>query len=246
VIQDIGRLYEETLPRLYSFALRMLGDEEAARDVAQETFALAIAKADSFRAESAASTWIFSIARNLCLKRLQGARERSFGDMETLIDNQGARPPSERSDAERRFYVEEVKQGCLLGLLQCLPLAQRCVFILHLLNEVPVAEVATIMDKSENAIRILLTRARSGMKGFLCNNCSLMKAGNTCSCENMIDFSLKRDLIAKYGPTMSAPEIAGELRLFADETELFMSLPDPAEAFSRLVRSGRLEILAKK
>jgi RNA polymerase sigma factor (sigma-70 family) len=243
---DFGLLYEELLPRLYSFALRMLGDEEAARDVAQETFAAAIDKADSFRAESAASTWLFSIAKNLCLKRLQGTRERTFGDMEKLIDSQGGSPSPELSEAETHFYIEEVKQGCLLGLLQCLPFAQRCVFILHFLNEVPVPQVAKIMEKSDNSIRILLTRARAGMRSFLCENCSLMSAGNPCSCLNMIGFSLKRDLISRYKPSMGIPEIKVELRYFSDEVELYKSLPDADRVLAQLIESGRFEIFAKK
>jgi RNA polymerase sigma factor (sigma-70 family) len=243
---DIGRLYEELFPRLYSFALRMLGDAEAARDVAQETFAAAIDKADSFRAESAASTWLFSIARNLCLKRLQGTRERTFGDMEAIIDSRGGRPASELSETEIPFYIEEVKQGCLLGLLQCLPFAQRCVFVLHLLNEVPIAQVARIMEKSENSIRILLSRARASMKDFLCRNCSLMQEGNKCSCENMIEFSLERDLIDKYHPTMEIPAVRSELRRFANEVELYRSLPEAEGALSRLIESGKYRILTKK
>ncbi len=243
---DIERLYAEQFPRLRSFALRMLGDEEAASDVAQETFAAAIGKADSFRAESSASTWLFAIAKNLCLQRLKGARERSFGDLEAIIEARSEAPSAARSDAERSFYVEEVKQGCLLGLLQCLPFAQRCVFVLHLLNEVPIALVARVMERSENSIRILLSRARASMNAFLCRNCSLMKEGNRCSCENMIEFSLERGLIEKYRPTAVLPAIKAELKRFADEVELYRSLPEADAALSRLIESGNYEILAKK
>ena len=45
---DIEGLYAECLPRVYAFALRMLGDREAALDVAQDSFAVALARADSF------------------------------------------------------------------------------------------------------------------------------------------------------------------------------------------------------
>ena len=45
---DIEGLYAECLPRVYTFALRMLGDREAALDVAQDSFAVALARADSF------------------------------------------------------------------------------------------------------------------------------------------------------------------------------------------------------
>jgi RNA polymerase sigma factor (sigma-70 family) len=243
---DIATLYEECFPRVFSFALRMLGDEEAARDAAQETFAIVIAKSGGFRGESAVLTWVLSIAKNLCRKRLKGGRERSFGDIEALVDRFSREPSSAHSDLERRFYVEEVKEGCLVGLLQCLPFAQRCAFVLNLLCGLPIAEVGRVMGRSENSIRILLSRARSGIRAFLCENCSLMGAGNKCSCANMIEFSLARDLIERYRPGLGVPEIKDELRRFADEVELYRSLPEPEAAIASALESGRYAIFEKR
>ena len=242
---DIEALYSEHVPRVFSFALRMLGDEEDARDIVQETFAAALASADSFRGESSALTWILAIAKNRCLMRLRGARELTFDGIETLIDREAEEISPAHSELERRYYVEAVKEGCLLGLLQCLPCAQRCVFILHLLNELSIAEVGKIMGKSDNAIRVLLSRARSGLRDFLCENCSLM-SGTKCSCANMVEFSLKRGLIERYRPEFGIPAIREELLRFADEVQLFRSLPEPEAAISRLLTEGRYRILSEK
>jgi RNA polymerase sigma-70 factor (ECF subfamily) len=242
----IERLFAECLPRVVAFAARMLGDEEAARDVAQEAFAAALSSADSFRGESAPLTWIMSIARNMCLKRLRGARETSFRDIEAIIDAYSEAPSAARPDDELRFYVEEVKRGCLVGLLGCLPFAQRCVFVLHLLNDLPIPLVARIMGRSGNSVRILLSRARSGMKAFLCANCSLMEEGKRCRCANMVEFSLRRDLVRTYRPGMGVEAIKDELRRFADEVELYKSLPDPAAAVSMAIEGGKYRILSKK
>jgi RNA polymerase sigma-70 factor, ECF subfamily len=243
---DVGTLYGECFPRVYAFALRMLGDEESALDVAQETFVAVIANAGSFRGESAVLTWVLSITKNLCRKRLKGSREKSFGDIEALVDRYSRGPSAAHSEIERLFYVEEVKEGCLVGLLQCLPFAQRCVFILNLLCGLPIADVGRVMGRSENSIRILLSRARSGIRAFLCENCSLMREGNKCSCANMIEFSLTRDLIERYRPELGVPEIKAELKRFADEVELYRSLPEPEAAISSVLESGRYAIFDKK
>jgi RNA polymerase sigma factor (sigma-70 family) len=242
----IERIFAEGLPRVVSFAARMLGDEEAARDVAQEAFAAALAKAGSFRGESAPLTWIMSIAKNLCRKRLSRSRESTFRDFEALIESSSEPPSAGRSGGELGFYIEEVKRGCLVGLLKCLPFAQRSAFVLHLLNGFPVGDVARILGKSENSVRILISRARAGLKDFLCENCSLMSEGNRCRCENMIEFSLRRDLIRVYRPEMGIEEMKGELRRFSDEVELYKSLPDPAAAVSAAIRGGTYRILSKK
>ena len=75
---DLETIYGECFPRVYGFALRMLGDRETALEIAQDTFANAVARADSFRGESAPLTWLLSIARNLCLRKLSVARSRRF------------------------------------------------------------------------------------------------------------------------------------------------------------------------
>jgi len=242
----IERLFAESLPRVVAFSARMLGDEEAARDAAQEAFAIALASAGSFRGESDPLTWVMSIAKNVCRRRLRSSQETSFGDIEAIVDAYSEPPSAERSEEELGFYVEEVKHGCLVGLLSCLPFAQRSAFVLHFLVAMPISQVARIMKKSENSVRILLSRARGGIKDFLCANCSLMAEGNTCRCVNMIEFSLKRDLIKTYSPGMAVEEIKDELRRFKDEVEPYLSLPDPAAAVSLAIEGGAYRILAKK
>jgi RNA polymerase sigma-70 factor (ECF subfamily) len=240
---DIEGLYAAHFPRVYGFALRMLGDKEAALDVAQDTFTGALARAESFRGESAPLTWLLAITRNLCLRRLGVARARRFEDFEAIMARWAEEPSPVFTESELRLYVGEVKEGCLVGLLQCLPLTQRCVFVLHLLNDLPIADVGRIMGKSENAVRILLSRARSRMRAFLCQNCSLL-GGSRCSCANMVEFSLKHDLIATYQPDPGLPQIKAELRQFSDEVELYRSLPEPDAAIARLIKSGRYAIFS--
>lgn len=241
----IERLYAESLPRVAAFAARMLRDAEAGEDIAQESFAAALASASSFRGESSPLTWVLSIARKLCLKRLERMREISFADIEALIDARSEPPAPGRSEEELRFYVEEVKEGCLAGLLLCLPEAQRCVFVLHLLNGFPIRQVAEVLGRSANATRILLFRARAGMRRFLCANCSRMARGGKCSCENMVEFSLERGLIQSYRPGLEVEDIEADLREFSDEVELYRSLPDPAAAISSALESGKYRIAPK-
>lgn len=240
---DIGLLYAECFPRVYGFALRMLGDTDAALDVAQDTFAAAFAKAGSFRGESSPLTWLLVITRNLCLRRLSAARPRRFEDFEAIMSQEAEEPSAAHSANEVRVYVEEVKEGCLVGLLQCLPISQRCVFVLHLLSDLQISEIGRIMGKSENAVRILLSRARSRMRAFLCQNCSLL-GGSRCACANMIEFSLKHDLIARYDPHPGLDQIKAELRHFGDEVELYRSLPGHEAAIAALIGSGRYAVFS--
>jgi RNA polymerase sigma factor (sigma-70 family) len=243
---DVERLYAESFPRVSAFAFRLLGDRDAALDAAQDSFAIALEQAQSFRGESAPLTWLLSITKNLCLSRLRGARRRRFEDIEAIVDRCSEPPSAAYSALERRFYVEAVKEGCLVGLLRCLPVSQRCVFVLCLLNDLPITDVGRIMGKTENSIRILLSRARAKMRAFLCRNCSLLGDGVRCSCANMIEFSLKRGLVERYRPLLAPRQVEDELRRFSDEVELYRSLPDPPAAIARLLASGRYAVLAER
>jgi RNA polymerase sigma-70 factor (ECF subfamily) len=243
---DVARFYTAQFRRVFSFALRILGDESEAADMAQETF-LAIAKnPGAFRGESKPLTWALAITKRLCTRRLRGRRQRSFSDIAALIDAESRPLAPIHSEVERRLYVAEVKAGCLAGLLCCLPLSQRCVFVLHLLSGLSIAEVGKVMGKNANSIRILLSRARGAIRAFLCANCSLMAPHAKCSCENMIEFSLKRGLIERLEAKPGLREIAVELRRFADEVELYRSLPEPEAAIARALRSGRYPRLQEK
>ena len=242
---DIEQLYSAGSDRIYAFAFRMLGDRDAALDVVQESFAIALAHADTFRGEAAPMTWLTAIARNLCLRRTRRLRERTFKDFEALIEQQAQVSVSTLPGVERHFYAAEVKEGCLIGLLQCLPPSQRCVFVLHILNDLSIADVATIVGKSQNAVRILLSRARSSMRRFLCQNCNLLGGAN-CECANMIEFSLARHLIAPCEHNVDTDSVVDDLRRFADEVELYRSLPNPTAAIAAALESTRFAIFDAK
>ena len=232
--------------RLFNFAYRITGDEGTAEDVTQETFLRAFRSFDSFRGESGVSTWLHAIARNLCVEQLRKKKRSSFRDLESLLRTAASEDSGLYSDLERRSCVEQVKEGCLLGLLRCLPYGQRIAFILNVLYDLPAAETGEVLGKTPNAVRILVHRAKTALKVFLCEHCSLYDPANACRCENLVAFSLKRGWIRKprtgEGGALPASAIEAELRAFRDETALYRSLRErePSEKLVERI-STRLE-----
>ena len=140
----------------------------------------------------------FAIARNECLKLIEKEKRSRVSSLEALIKN--ASQPFDQpacSTVEKQSYIDQVKEGCLLGLLHCLPFHQRMAFILNVLLDVNARDVGLILGKSETAVRLLVLRARRSMKSFLCKNCSLYNPGVPCRCENLIGFSLKQGWIER-------------------------------------------------
>ncbi len=231
--EELYRSYGEVVYRL---AYRIIGHHEEARDVTQETFLQVYRSINGFREESQLSTWILTITRNLCYRISERQQKTTFTALEALFETaQKHDIPPEIAQAERLYLIDQVKEGCLLGMLRCLTFSQRIAFVLRVLVRLPMKEVAAILNKSDGATKVLIHRARNNLKKFLCQHCALYDATNTCRCENLVEFSLKQGWISTPSPeTLTAYELvmSGHVEEEIDELKkisvLYDSLPNPA------------------
>ncbi len=222
---EIADLYMRYAKKVNNLAYRMTGDRMAADDITHETFVRVCDKHHTFEGRSDVSTWIYSVAKNACYQHFRKTRKAAFSGMEELIKNaQAEKDGCQYTRVEKKLYTEQIREGCLLGLLRCLPFNQRMAFILAILHDFGIQDVSKIIGKSPNATRILVHRARESLKLFLCKNCSLYDPGNGCRCENLISFSLKKGWISTKGGGANAADIESNLKAFRDEISLYKSL----------------------
>jgi RNA polymerase sigma-70 factor, ECF subfamily len=229
----LDELYAEHGKRVFLLAFRMTGDRDLAADVTQETFLRVADRLGTFRGQSAIGTWIFAIARNCCLGAMDRARRGSIGAMQDLVDAAASVEPPALEELERRWRVSQVREGCLLGLLRCLPFHQRMAFILSVLFGMPARDVSRILGKSVNSARILASRARATLKAFLCRNCAYC-GGGACRCESFVGFSLKQGWIEAYRPSFKPEDVAAEIGGIRGELELYAALAEEQDAAPRL------------
>lgn len=246
-------LYQKYSDKVYNLVYRMTGDEELAYDIKQDTFIKVFEHIESFQQRSALYTWIYAIARNLTLQQIKKLPRQQVETLEGLIKSASTAPePNSFDELESRYYIKQVKEGCLLGVLRCLPFYQRISFILHILLELPVKEVAEVVEKSENSTRILIHRARKSIKDFLCTNCTLYDSTNSCYCENLISFSLEQGWIERYNPQQSPAHIEQEIKGLKDEIALYRSLPSRSDgkplttALRELIKVDNKAIFSQK
>ncbi len=71
----LGELYTEFADRIYGFCFALLRDRDQAADATQDTFVLAFQRIDQLRDPERLTSWMFAIARHVCLGQL-GYRER--------------------------------------------------------------------------------------------------------------------------------------------------------------------------
>jgi RNA polymerase sigma-70 factor (ECF subfamily) len=85
-----GKLVAIYQDRLYNAILRIVGDHDDARELAQETFTRGLDKLDGFRGEASPYTWLFRIATNLAISRLRKVqRHRTFSLDRPGTDSRG-------------------------------------------------------------------------------------------------------------------------------------------------------------
>jgi RNA polymerase sigma factor (sigma-70 family) len=224
-MENIEALYNKYSKRIYNLAFRMTGNKDDASDITQETFIQAFKSLDKFKGESQIYTWLYTITKNKCLRFLEKKNKTSFLSLQELIYKTSSPVSEEISETEKLHYITQVKDGCLSGLLRCLSLQQRLAFILNVLLDVPLEQVANIIEKSENATRILVHRSKQNIKAFLCSNCSLYNSKNTCRCENLINFSLKQGWISS-DLMENTTQIESEIKDLKNVVNLYSTLQE--------------------
>jgi len=152
-------LVESKLPRMMRLAYRMLGDRQAAEDVAQEAMLRAWKQAPRWQPGAARfDTWLHRVAINLCYDHLRRRRE-VLRDVLPDRPDDGPGPDQAWIDRDRTRQVE--------AALLALPERQREAIVLCHYQDLSQAEAAGLMEISVEALESLLARGRRGLKAAL-------------------------------------------------------------------------------
>jgi RNA polymerase sigma-70 factor (ECF subfamily) len=161
---------------IYNFSIRQLRQPALAEDVTQEVFLRLVQKAAEFKHEARFSTWLYTIARNLCIDQLRKLKHRRHASLEHSGDDQGDTSLHERladshpgADAERAAGGSEVARA-LTAALEALPDEQREVFLLREIAQLPFKEIARVTNTGENTVksrmRYALDRLQQALQQF--------------------------------------------------------------------------------
>ena len=96
--------------RVYSLALRLLGDREEAADLAQEAFVKAWQGLSSFQGESSFSTWVYRLTTNVCIDHLRKKKRREAVEPAVSLDDEDsgwAEPADWEGDPQKQLERSE-------------------------------------------------------------------------------------------------------------------------------------------
>ena len=156
-------------PALERLLLRLLGNQQDAEDVLQETFLNAFRAIDSFEGRSSLSTWLYRIAYNAAMMRLRRPSAPVVSVEETLNEMPGY-VPRQLFDwcclPEESFDSEEV-QTELRQAIAAMPESLQTVFMLRELEGMSTEETAVTLDITTSAAKVRLHRARQWLREAL-------------------------------------------------------------------------------
>ena len=161
--------------KVYSLALRMVGNEEDARDMAQEAFIRAFNSLTGFRGDSKFSVWLYRLTSNICIDFIRSrAKKRTVSMTWTDEDGDDAgelEVPDERfspeAQLERTLTRESVRRG-----LDSLSPQYREILLLREINGLSYDEIGEALGIEPGTVKSRIFRARKKLCDFL------LKEGN--------------------------------------------------------------------
>ena len=147
---------------------RTLRDATEAEDLAQNVFLQVYKSADRYRVEAKFSTWLYTIARNLCLNEIRRRSRHPAESLEAAGESENDMPTRQFEDRRNVSAPDRLLQDELVGkveeALDSLPENQRTAILLFQEKEMSYEEIAKILDCSLSATKSLIHRGRETLK----------------------------------------------------------------------------------
>lgn len=158
------KLYERYLPRVFGFVQKRLDNRADCEETVQEVFFHVFSCLGSYRKEAHFAAWVLGIARRTIANRFKRKRHPTVPldhDEEEPENVDYAGPllgavPTPHETYECRERAERIEAAAMRELTS----EQRLLFELHHLRHHPITDIASLLDKSEDAIKSNLYRAR--------------------------------------------------------------------------------------
>jgi len=159
---------------IYNFIIRQLRHPGVSEDLTQDVFLRVVQNAADFKHEARFSTWLYTIARNLCIDHIRKQSHRRHPSLDRpaggdedgrpLVESIADKHP--RASVERTAASSEVAVQ-IVAAVEALPEDQREVFLLRQLANLPFKDIAQITGVGENTVKSRMRYALDRLKDAL-------------------------------------------------------------------------------
>ena len=166
----LAPLVEKYKRMVHRLALQITKNHEDANDVMQETFIKVYQSIHTFRQEATFETWIYRITVNEALnfvKRRERRRETPLSTTEESEYDPSVRQKAEMANDPQINAEKTELRHWVTKAVNSLSLKHRIVVVLHELEGLTHAEIASILNCSEGTVRSRLHYARKQLRSLL-------------------------------------------------------------------------------
>lgn len=168
--QAFAQLYSIHKRHVYSLCLRMVGSVAEAEDLTQEAFLQFHRKIETFRGESALSTWLHRLAINVVLMHLR-RKSLQVSSLDELMEPAQDQRPGRSFGAPDLALSGVIDRLTLQRAINDLPAGYRLIFVLHDIEGFEHNEIASLLDcsigNSKSQLHKARLRLRESMRGQL-------------------------------------------------------------------------------
>jgi RNA polymerase sigma-70 factor, ECF subfamily len=164
----LAELVDRYKQPVINLVYRMLHDAAEAEDVAQTVFLHVYRSAQRYEVSAKFSTWLFTIARNLCLNELRRRSRHPAESMDAPHPDQEDQPRHQFEDKKALAPPDHLLHGELAAKIEealaDLPENQRLAILLCRQDELSYEEIAQVLGCSLSATKSLIHRGRESLK----------------------------------------------------------------------------------
>jgi RNA polymerase sigma-70 factor (ECF subfamily) len=164
-------LVEKYKQPVMNLVYRTLPDATEAEDLAQHVFLQVYKSAHRYEVSAKFSTWLFTIARNLCLNEIRRRSRHPAESLDATAPDNDDQPLRQVEDSKGFSPPEALLQSELEEKIEAalarLPEKQRTAILLCRGDELSYEEIAEVLDCSVSATKSLIHRGREALKQML-------------------------------------------------------------------------------
>ncbi|MBI5063588.1 MAG: RNA polymerase sigma factor, partial [Desulfatitalea sp.] len=175
-------------PWIYNIAFRMVMDRDDASDITQEILIKMMTNLALYDPlKGAFRTWMYRIVVNYVLNMKKKKFENRILGFDVFAEAiEGFPDHSDYAHPEAAVLAEEVKTGCMLGMMICLKRPERIAFLLGAVFGVQDVVGAEIMEISRENFRQMLSRSRRKVREYMNSICGVANPDNRCRCAHKV------------------------------------------------------------
>lgn len=158
----LSTLLDRHQQKVFGFGVKMCGDSEDAKDVAQDTLLTMARSVKDFRGDASLSTWLYTVARSFCIKKRR--RTKGAPAFHEPLDKVANENVGELAATPEQALLDREARETVVAALDTLEPEAREVVVLRDIEGLTASEVAEVRGTSVAAVKSRLHRARAALR----------------------------------------------------------------------------------